>query len=151
MIENAQENGHVLSIMLAYSAGSGWIGLYQVPWTWSDTSSSTFTNWGSGQPDGKQYCVAETSEHYWDDVSCDSELSFFCQGALKVKIAVMRIKIQTDADLSDPATNGEILQQLGAVLTNKASLTDFNLQWKIQPRKQKRNEVNDEANGQDAL
>ncbi|XP_038566548.1 macrophage mannose receptor 1-like [Micropterus salmoides] len=148
MIENAQEN----IAMNMRSLYGYWIGLYRLPWRWSDNSSSSFTNWGSGQPDGKQNCVAETSDHKWDDVRCDSELSFFCHGALKLKKTMIRMKIETDADFSDPAIYAQILQQLGAVLTNKSSLTDFNLGLNIQSRKQtKRNEENDEENGKDVL
>ncbi|XP_038566539.1 C-type mannose receptor 2-like [Micropterus salmoides] len=153
MIENAQENTQVFSVGLGFAGV--WIGLYRTPWRWSDISSSPFTNWGIGQPNnigGDLYCAAETSGHYWNVSRCDSELSFFCYGALKVKTTVVRIKIQTDADLSDPAINAQILQQLGAGLTDKSSLTDFNLRWKIQPKKQtERKTKTDEDNGKDVL
>ncbi|XP_044064041.1 C-type mannose receptor 2-like [Siniperca chuatsi] len=129
MIENVQENTKMLSIT---SARVVWIGLYRVPWRWSDKSSISFTNWASGQPDGDQYCVAETSGHLMYDNPCNLKLSFFCNG---VKMTVVRMKIQTDADLSDSATNAQVLQQLGA----NGGLTNAKLKWKIQSRKMKPN------------
>uniref|UniRef100_A0A3B4YBD2 C-type lectin domain-containing protein n=1 Tax=Seriola lalandi dorsalis TaxID=1841481 RepID=A0A3B4YBD2_SERLL len=69
MIENAQENAEVMSKFP--SAGRWWIGLYRVPWRWSDNSNSSFKNWQSGQPDvyyKDEHCVAENSDHDWADV-----------------------------------------------------------------------------------
>lgn len=136
MIEKAEENTQGLPTV---KSGIGlWIGLHRVPWRWSDRSSPSFTNWAAGEPNnngGDQFCVVEYSNHYWDDVRCSNKFSFFCQRVLKVKKTRVMMKIQTDADLSDSAFNAQILQQLGAVLMNKTWLTDFNLQWKIQPRK----------------
>ncbi|XP_040900869.1 macrophage mannose receptor 1-like [Toxotes jaculatrix] len=134
MITNAQEDAAVAAVK---SINHVWIGLYRVPWMWSDKSSSSLRNWANDQPNnyvGNQYCVVESPDHSWSDESCDSKYSFWCQGALKVKFTVVRIKIETAADLSDPATNTQILQQLGA--RSKALLPEVNLRWMIQPRKQ---------------
>ncbi|KAL7392887.1 hypothetical protein ABVT39_003314 [Epinephelus coioides] len=137
MIENAQENTEILS--LVYNV---WIGLYRVLWRWSDKSKSSFRNWQSGQPNNylNQYCAGENSVHKWADLNCDDEIPFWCYKAVTLKMTV-RMKIQTDADLSDSATNAQILQQLGAAITNKTSATDFNLSWKTQPRKQEETDV----------
>uniref|UniRef100_A0A668RGB9 C-type lectin domain-containing protein n=1 Tax=Oreochromis aureus TaxID=47969 RepID=A0A668RGB9_OREAU len=67
--------------------GSGvqyvWIGLYRDPWaSWSDNTTSTFTNWEPTQPDNQdvfEYCGAlylTTGE--WEDVKCGSKNRFFC-------------------------------------------------------------------------
>uniref|UniRef100_A0A3P9DSX0 C-type lectin domain-containing protein n=1 Tax=Maylandia zebra TaxID=106582 RepID=A0A3P9DSX0_9CICH len=67
--------------------GSGvqyvWIGLYRDPWApWSDNTTSTFTNWGSSEPNNGnsiEYCGdlnLLTGE--WYDCYCDVRLSFFC-------------------------------------------------------------------------
>uniref|UniRef100_A0A3B4G8J3 C-type lectin domain-containing protein n=1 Tax=Pundamilia nyererei TaxID=303518 RepID=A0A3B4G8J3_9CICH len=50
-----------------------WIGLYRVPWTWSDKSQSSFKNWRSSSPNnppGNQHCVVENNLHVWDDDIC---------------------------------------------------------------------------------
>ncbi|XP_030249092.1 macrophage mannose receptor 1-like isoform X2 [Sparus aurata] len=134
-IENTKENSDV------YSAKPGnaqaWIGLYRVPWTWSDNTQSSFRFWRSGCPDnylGNQFCVVENSLHEWNDINCPYKFPFICHQVLRLR-TMIKMKIQSDADLADPATNIQILKQLGAELTSKG-WTDFNLQWKMQPRKQ---------------
>uniref|UniRef100_A0A3B4UCY1 C-type lectin domain-containing protein n=1 Tax=Seriola dumerili TaxID=41447 RepID=A0A3B4UCY1_SERDU len=76
MIENAQENVEVMSVM---STDIAWIGLYREPWRWSDNSSSSFTNWQDRQPDNYagEYCVAESSDHGWHDLKCDYKTFFW--------------------------------------------------------------------------
>ncbi|XP_051263372.1 macrophage mannose receptor 1-like [Dicentrarchus labrax] len=133
MIENSVENNEV------YSAAPAevWIGLYRVPWTWSDNTQSSFRQWLIGFPNnfgGHKFCVDENFLHTWEDGNCDVKLPFICHQVSKLKTTV-RMKFQTDADITDPATNAQILQQLAAVLTSQG-WTDFNLQWKIQPTKQ---------------
>ncbi|XP_036928849.1 C-type lectin lectoxin-Thr1-like [Acanthopagrus latus] len=134
-IENTEEKNRAYSVKPVYV--ESWIGLYRVPWTWSDKTQSSFRFWKSGSPNnygGNQFCMAENPEHEWDDDDCLSKFPFICHQVSRVKTTV-QMMIHTDADLSDPATNTEILQQLGAELTSQG-WTDFNLQWKIQPRKQ---------------
>ncbi|XP_068562992.1 uncharacterized protein [Cebidichthys violaceus] len=134
MIENDEENSRLTSVIPPYYV---WTGLYRVLWRWSDKSSSSFRNWQSGKMDGNNYCAAENSQHQWNDLHCNTELTFWCHGALKVKMTVVRVKIQTNADLSNPATNTQILQQLAAAQKDQG-WTDFKLGWKILPRKQEK-------------
>ncbi|XP_068562994.1 macrophage mannose receptor 1-like [Cebidichthys violaceus] len=134
MMENDEENSRLSSVIPPYNV---WTGLYRVLWRWSDKSSSSFRNWQSGKMDGNNYCAAENSQHQWNDLHCNTELTFWCHGALKVKMTVVRVKIQTNADLSNPATNTQILQQLAAAQKDQG-WTDFKLGWKIPPRKQEK-------------
>ncbi|KAM8734720.1 C-type mannose receptor 2-like isoform 1-T1 [Acanthopagrus schlegelii] len=143
-IENFEENNHV------YSAKPGsaqaWIGLYRVPWTWSDKTQSSFRSWKSTCPDnygGNQFCVAEDPQHGWNDIYCSDKYPFICHQVLRLK-RMIKMKIQTDADLTDPATNSQILKQVGAELTSQG-WTDFNLQWKIQPRKQEEEKLGEHS------
>ncbi|XP_023249201.1 macrophage mannose receptor 1-like [Seriola lalandi dorsalis] len=131
MTENAQENVEVMSVM---STDIAWIGLYREPWRWSDNSSSSFTNWKSGEPDnyGGENCAAENLDHGWHDLKY-----------LRVKKTMVRMKIQTIANLSDPATNTQILQQLGERFETLRS--DVKLRWVTEPEKQE--EETDEASG----
>uniref|UniRef100_A0A3Q3FF36 C-type lectin domain-containing protein n=1 Tax=Labrus bergylta TaxID=56723 RepID=A0A3Q3FF36_9LABR len=78
LIESEDENTN--AYQAKNSSSTAWIGLYRVPWTWSDNSSSSFTNWRGGEPNGRnEYCVVETPEHLWVDVPCATEFSFICQ------------------------------------------------------------------------
>uniref|UniRef100_A0A672G0S6 C-type lectin domain-containing protein n=1 Tax=Salarias fasciatus TaxID=181472 RepID=A0A672G0S6_SALFA len=83
MIETEEENSKASSEGLF----DGWIGLYRIPWRWSDGSSSSFKNWASGKPDAhgyNQHCAGEYSNHQWNDDSCYREHAFICQeGELK--------------------------------------------------------------------
>ncbi|XP_068562993.1 macrophage mannose receptor 1-like [Cebidichthys violaceus] len=137
MIENDKENTEV------YSEKPGnitaWIGLYRVRWTWSDKSQSSFKSWRQGSPNnygGSQYCMTVNSLIQWDDDTCSERLTFICHQAVKLK-TTLRMEIKTDADITDPATNTQILQKLAAVLKDQG-WTDFKLGWKIPPRKQEK-------------
>uniref|UniRef100_UPI003AAAD5AF C-type mannose receptor 2-like n=1 Tax=Centroberyx gerrardi TaxID=166262 RepID=UPI003AAAD5AF len=136
VIESAQESGEAVS---KKTTDYAWIGLHRAPWKWSDDSSSSFTHWKQGQPNNlglNQYCAAVfLRDGLWADMNCNSKLPFFCHGALNVKKTVVKMKIQTDADMTDPATNAQILQQLHAALRNQGA-TDFQLYWKTEPVKQ---------------
>ncbi|CAI5670281.1 unnamed protein product [Oreochromis niloticus] len=135
VIENSEENAEVSS--LKPNTTDIWIGLYRVPWTWSDKSQSSFKNWRSSSPNnyqGNQHCVVEDKLHEWDDDQCTMNYVFICHQVAKLRTTV-KMKFVTDVDLTDSATNAQILEQLGVKLTSQG-WTDFKLQWKIQPKKQ---------------
>ncbi|XP_040899670.1 macrophage mannose receptor 1-like [Toxotes jaculatrix] len=138
MIENMAENTEVFNVKPSDSRVS--IGLYRTSWTWSDKSNSTFRNWisnGLNNYAGSQHCATENNLHEWGDESCSAKRSFVCHKASKLK-TVVRMKTETDADMTDPAIHAQVLQKLGALLTAQG-WTDFTLQWKILPRKQDKN------------
>uniref|UniRef100_A0A3Q2VTL1 C-type lectin domain-containing protein n=1 Tax=Haplochromis burtoni TaxID=8153 RepID=A0A3Q2VTL1_HAPBU len=67
--------------------GSGvqyvWIGLYRDPWaSWSDNTTSTFTNWMSSEPNNYgsvEYCGdLHLMSGKLNDGNCGSRFSFFC-------------------------------------------------------------------------
>ncbi|TNN21868.1 hypothetical protein EYF80_068020 [Liparis tanakae] len=101
----------------------------------------------------------------WADADCSSKIHFVCHEGdpsrflrrISIQIDItsccfllqclfprsvptlktmIRMKMKTSADITDPATNAQILQQLSAALTRQG-LTDFKLKWKTPPRKQK--------------
>uniref|UniRef100_A0A3Q1HD18 C-type lectin domain-containing protein n=1 Tax=Anabas testudineus TaxID=64144 RepID=A0A3Q1HD18_ANATE len=79
IIENSAENAAVYSVLP--NNVQAWIGLYRVPWKWSDKSNSPFRHWLSGQPDnrnGNEYCAAEDYLHDWSDLTCTTKLPFIC-------------------------------------------------------------------------
>ncbi|KAK2909808.1 hypothetical protein Q8A73_007523 [Channa argus] len=133
MIENSVENH---AVYVAKQSGAiVWIGLHRVPWTWSDNSPSTVRKWQSGQPDSSgenKYCAAVNLQHEWASYDCDTKYPFICYQVSKRK-TVVKITIKTDANITNPAINAQILQQLGSVLKIRI-WTNLTLQWKIQPK-----------------
>ncbi|XP_043995221.1 macrophage mannose receptor 1-like [Gambusia affinis] len=111
-----------------------WIGLYRDLWAnWSDHSPLTFTNWETGQPDNKgstnmTSCAAvDTSTRTWWDVDCSEEHEFICQ-TLIPSSRRLELRFQSEADLTDPDAQQQILQQLHAKM-EADGLTDFKLRW----------------------
>ncbi|XP_026173583.1 macrophage mannose receptor 1-like [Mastacembelus armatus] len=141
IIESADENIKVRNkIPFGYEV---WIGLYRDAWTWADNSRSLFTNWPTGEPNNaftSQYCVAETALHQWNDENCQNMYAFICHQDDVLQTTVAKMKIQTSANMADPAINAQLLQQIGEVL-NSQGLTGLKLQWKIQPMKLEKLEI----------
>uniref|UniRef100_A0A672FR91 C-type lectin domain-containing protein n=1 Tax=Salarias fasciatus TaxID=181472 RepID=A0A672FR91_SALFA len=78
-----EENSKVLTEVMS----NVWIGLYRIPWRWSDGSNSTFKHWQAGKPNShnnNEHCTVELSNHVWNDKYCYSKYAFICQeGKLK--------------------------------------------------------------------
>uniref|UniRef100_A0A3Q2PA90 C-type lectin domain-containing protein n=1 Tax=Fundulus heteroclitus TaxID=8078 RepID=A0A3Q2PA90_FUNHE len=58
-----------------------WIGLYRVPWTWSDKNPSLFRHWhptSLNNNGGNQHCAVADSSNQWGDEKCDSKKVFIC-------------------------------------------------------------------------
>ncbi|XP_014881407.1 C-type lectin lectoxin-Thr1-like [Poecilia latipinna] len=137
MIENEAENSEVRHLIPV--GVDVWIGLYRVPWSWSDKSPSRFQPWGNSEPnnvEGIQHCVCENTLHQWGDERCHATKVFICEQVVKTSTTVKMMT--SDVDLTDPAVNAHVLQQLGTLLTNRG-WTDFKVQWKIISKKNKEN------------
>ncbi|XP_032413081.1 macrophage mannose receptor 1-like [Xiphophorus hellerii] len=138
MIENEAENSAVKQLIPV--GVDVWIGLYRVPWSWSDKSPSLFRQWRPSEPNnygGIQHCVWENTAHMWGDEKCNATKVFICEQVVKTSTTV-KMTMTSDVDLTDPAVNAQVLQQLGALLTNQG-WTDFKVKWKIVSKKNKEN------------
>ncbi|KAK7886214.1 hypothetical protein WMY93_025835 [Mugilogobius chulae] len=133
VIESSSQNTDVYNSITPRA--SAWIGLYRVPWTWSDQSLSTFRNWRQGSPNypSIQHCVASDGQ-VWDDAACDADYVVVCQTVSKLKTTV-RQTLQTTADITLPENNAQILQQVEAELSRRG-FKDVKLSWKMKPVKQ---------------
>ncbi|XP_025758358.1 macrophage mannose receptor 1-like isoform X1 [Oreochromis niloticus] len=85
-LASIRSNEEKSNIALALT-GSGFtqilIGLYRDPWTsWSDNSTSMFTNWGPSQPNNyllQQSCALINLDLWkWYDGDCNSRFPFYC-------------------------------------------------------------------------
>ncbi|KAK0141912.1 Dromaiocalcin-2 [Merluccius polli] len=130
MIENEEENQQVFStVMNTYV----WIGLYRVPWMWSDGTNCYFIPWWSYEPNnlvGSQLCGA-VYEGSFKNLQCNALRPFICSVRKQTRI---KIKIQSDLDLTNQTIMDNILLQLSASLAS-AGNTDFNLSWSAPPQK----------------
>ncbi|XP_072249726.1 putative C-type lectin domain family 20 member A [Leuresthes tenuis] len=134
MIENEEENAE--ANRAKPSGTTPWIGLYRVPWTWSDKSKSSFSNWDPEDyknPGGKEHCVVESHLHKWHDDNCEFKKPFICHQVPSMT-STFKIRTETDADLTDPAIYTQVLEQMNDLL-RRQGLTDFKLRWKSPPRK----------------
>ncbi|KAL3967085.1 mannose receptor, C type [Sarotherodon galilaeus] len=117
--------------------GSGvqyvWIGLYRDHWTfWSDNTTSTFTNWMSGQPDNflsSDYCgMFNLMTEKWADGVCGAGRNFFCFAAV-TKQTVVKMKLQSEADMHSTEIQQQVSQQLSGLMLSEG-LTDFRIRWR---------------------
>ncbi|XP_041822856.1 C-type mannose receptor 2-like isoform X2 [Melanotaenia boesemani] len=110
-----------------------WIGLHRNLWSnWSDQSPVTFTNWNNSKPDNQDKtmtsCAAlNTTTGTWYDHDCDKKHEFICQTLIPPRSRI-KMKFQSEADLSDPDIQQQILEQLHAKLKTNG-ITDFTLRW----------------------
>lgn len=138
-VRNQTQNHEV---MTEAAANEVWIGLFRDSWKWSDGSNSSFTYWIKEKPnnfEGNQDCALTRLNNLgrWDDMQCYINSPFFCYGAPAVKTQqVVRVKLtrkDQDMDLTDPAIQEAILQQIRKKLTEKGISDDVKLRWKKQP------------------
>ncbi|XP_029959287.1 C-type lectin lectoxin-Thr1-like [Salarias fasciatus] len=135
MIETEEENSKVLTEVMS----NVWIGLYRIPWRWSDGSNSTFKHWQAGKPNShnnNEHCTVELSNHVWNDKYCYSKYAFICQEDLqKVRKSMVKMKISTEGDFSDAA----VLQQALLTSYNK---TGFKMEWMIKFKEEEEEQQN---------
>ncbi|XP_035984289.1 dromaiocalcin-1-like [Fundulus heteroclitus] len=136
-IDSEEENLEVKKIIPTND--NAWIGLYRVPWLWSDKTQNSFRNQGSVDfNSGNQHCVLQNPSHLWSDNNCYIKTFFICHQVVRMATTTVKIATVTDADLTDPAINAQVLQQLGALLTRQG-WTDFQIRWKTEPKKKDKN------------
>ncbi len=76
-MRNQEENHQIQQLVPAGDVT--YIGLFKDAFAWSDNSTSSFRNWGSGQPDGSGECVVHSRQNrQWDDEKCSDSKPFFC-------------------------------------------------------------------------
>ncbi len=76
-MRNEEENRQIQQLIPAESVT--YIGLFKDAFVWCDNSTTSFRNWGSGQPDGSGECVVHLRQNrLWDDVKCSDARPFFC-------------------------------------------------------------------------
>ncbi|TWW79979.1 hypothetical protein D4764_10G0010090 [Takifugu flavidus] len=137
VIENSDQQKLVHSAIPSYSDAPIWLGLYRVPWVWSDGSQSSYRNFSSSKSENykdEKLCVSAKSNSEWSDFNCSSVRPFICQQVSELTTLVS-LRMESSADLSDSTINQQLLHQLGAALL-RLGWTNVHLQWKSGPSQQ---------------
>ena len=80
-IDDAAENGFVVSMI----SSNSWIGANDIAtegvWTWSDGTPWSYSNWSSGEPNNSKNedCAELYPAGTWNDKSCGNYLNFVCE------------------------------------------------------------------------
>ncbi|XP_056431521.1 macrophage mannose receptor 1-like [Gadus chalcogrammus] len=130
------------TVINAEGITSFWSGLFQDRWAWSDESPTSLRYWMVGRPANLQGCavVSVTDQGRWYEEQCEAEMPFVCQGGLKSRRVLIKLKIESHGDLDRSATSAQLLQQLEAQLRSQG-ISDFKLSWKSDIRRQ--DEINE--------
>ncbi|XP_026154293.1 macrophage mannose receptor 1-like [Mastacembelus armatus] len=108
---------------------TAWIGLFHDTWMWSDGSKTSFRYWlGGTRLQGNCASVAALQKGRWVEAPCTDKAAFICQGGLKVKKIIIRIKVHSEVDLTDSTFSDALLKKLEANLRHQG-VTDFNMKW----------------------
>uniref|UniRef100_A0A672LHG6 C-type lectin domain-containing protein n=1 Tax=Sinocyclocheilus grahami TaxID=75366 RepID=A0A672LHG6_SINGR len=91
-ITDNTENDFLANILSSLNLNDAWIGLYKIPWLWSDKSSVSWSSvkWEFGQPDnvkGNENCARANNEGLMADDTCSTRLPFYCRENRKIKNA----------------------------------------------------------------
>ena len=87
-IDDASEDSWTDTTADSYSTSKWWIGINDISsestWVWEDGSSSSYTNWGSGEPNnsgGNEDCgqLNRFTNGTWNDEPCASAFYYICE------------------------------------------------------------------------
>lgn len=106
-----------------------WLGLFNDAWMWSDGRETSFRYWLSGAQIGGNCASVAAQQGRWLDANCHDKATFVCQGDLKVKKMVIRMKVRSDVDLTDSRVSDALLEELETSLKLQG-VTDLNLSWR---------------------
>ncbi|XP_067337882.1 secretory phospholipase A2 receptor-like [Channa argus] len=138
-ITTTNENNEIASLL----SSSAWIGLHRKPWAWADASLSTFNNWDDNEPSSSAKnmlsCAGvNTTTRKWWNADCDEQHYFVCQNVSYFQSSTStvqqkskttyKLKFSSEADLTNPSAQQQILDQLHAKLKNY-ELPEVKLHW----------------------
>ncbi|XP_039462004.1 macrophage mannose receptor 1-like [Oreochromis aureus] len=128
-VRNISEHNEILSLLSANT----WFGLYRHPWShWSDLTPTNFTNWNYGQPDNSGSTISSCAlvspaSGTWFEANCGETHYFICQD-FRSRRKRLNLKFQSEADLTDPSIQQQLLEQLNEKLETDG-LSEFKLRW----------------------
>ncbi len=104
-ITDDTENEFLAKVLSDKTHWDAWIGLYRIPWLWSDKSSVSWSSvkWESGQPDNVNgnECVRADTEGLMTADTCSTPLPFYCHENRKIQR--VRFTFKSDGHLDESA------------------------------------------------
>uniref|UniRef100_A0AAQ5X0I9 C-type lectin domain-containing protein n=1 Tax=Amphiprion ocellaris TaxID=80972 RepID=A0AAQ5X0I9_AMPOC len=138
-VRTDEENLKIVDMIKTWTGFFGvhneaWIGLFRDAWMWSDGGKTSFRFWLRGATSGGNCAsIAGNQQGRWVALNCNQKATFFCQGDLKKKKMVIKMKLNSDVDPSDSKTSDILLKKLETNLRLQ-QMTDFKLGWRSEKR-----------------
>ncbi|KAF5894176.1 putative C-type lectin domain family 20 member A isoform X1, partial [Clarias magur] len=103
------------SILLGLVTGCTWIGLFRDSWKWIDQTNFTtyLISWMPKKPDnalGKENC-GYLNNRQVADAQCSAIKPFFCYSRITGKQQIMRLMVQSNQGVNDPAVKASMLEK----------------------------------------
>uniref|UniRef100_A0A3Q3H1G7 Macrophage mannose receptor 1-like n=1 Tax=Labrus bergylta TaxID=56723 RepID=A0A3Q3H1G7_9LABR len=132
-VRNQSENDQIKGL-LKKAPGSAWIGLHRDSWGWSDGSPYSLRKWATGRPiSGFRTPCTVLHKGLWEDMNCDAEHYFVCQGD-PVKKRVLRVQVtRKDSTVNLEEAAAALLWQFRDRLKEHGLREDVKLTWRKQP------------------
>ncbi|XP_017310747.2 putative C-type lectin domain family 20 member A [Ictalurus punctatus] len=155
---DATENSIIQGLTFDYT----WFGLFRDSWKWTDQTNFSTISWVYGEPDnylGDENCgYIDNGEAA--DAQCSDILPFFCYSDLVIptqqttavtvpstqavtdptvmavnnkKQQIMRVKVQSNQDVNDPAVKAAILEEITQKLESHGMAETITVKWREQP------------------
>ncbi|CAL8249451.1 unnamed protein product [Boreogadus saida] len=108
-----------------------WIGLFKDRWRWSDGDGSSFRLWKTNQPSSSndQNCVVAVWRDggRWNDLKCQNNRKFVCQGARKINPrpspAIQQTAVTPGDNLSSPVSQQTAVTIPSSPVTQQTAVT----------------------------
>ncbi|KAK3517941.1 hypothetical protein QTP70_027899, partial [Hemibagrus guttatus] len=111
-----------------------WIGLFRDAWKWIDHTKISTITWQFGEPDNgmENETCAYVNNSQAADSQCTELMPFFCysEGAIPRQQQIMRVAVQSNQDVNDPAANVAILEQIKQKLKDHGMVKNMTVKWR---------------------
>ncbi|XP_058249837.1 putative C-type lectin domain family 20 member A isoform X1 [Hemibagrus wyckioides] len=112
-----------------------WIGLFRDSWKWIDQTNFSTLSWMTGKPDNalKIENCGYLNNSQTADALCSDIMPSFCYTKINMRQQVVRVKVQSNEDVNDPAVKAAILEQINQKLKDRFSTEIITVKWRKQP------------------
>ncbi|KAK3525078.1 hypothetical protein QTP86_014453 [Hemibagrus guttatus] len=111
-----------------------WFGLFRDSWKWTDKTNFSTISWMTGKPDnalGSENC-GYLSNGQAADALCSDIMPFFCYSIITGQQQIVRVKVQSNEDVNDPAVKEVILEQINQKLKDHLRTENITVKWRKQ-------------------